>query len=95
MKTGINLIAQERKEQLEKHNRKIEDDVYDNCNGELMQGALALLTTSINFPSWWDEDNCVRMNNKPLKERIVIAGALLAAELDRLIMVEESAKQQS
>jgi len=32
----------------------------------------------------WDRDKLIYMANKPFKERLVIAGALIAAEIDRL-----------
>lgn len=37
--TGAELIAQERKEQIEKHNRSVEDDVRFNVKGQLIDAA--------------------------------------------------------
>jgi hypothetical protein len=93
MKTGIELIAQERKEQIEKHGRNIQEDVEFNCDGELAQAATALLDTEDEkrfrqMPEMWDDDQCVRMTGKPYKERLIIAGALIAAEIDRLQAIE-------
>lgn len=94
-KTGIELIAQERAEQLSKHNRTIEQDVKNNDSEELICGAMALLNIDFpdeiiegrdisKFPSKWDNSICQKMVNKPYKERLIIAGALIAAEIDRL-----------
>jgi hypothetical protein len=41
-------------------------------------------------PVDWNEDIFNRMMNKPYKKRLVIAGALLAAEIDRLNLVEKN-----
>ena len=42
MKTGIELIAQERAEQIEKHGRTIELDVKQNNHHQLSDAASAL-----------------------------------------------------
>lgn len=90
MKTGIELIAEERKEQIEKHGRTIENDVQQNGSYQLSIGASKLLAYPAecnNYqlpPNGWDIDVYTKMRNKPYKERLIIAGALIAAELDRL-----------
>ncbi len=90
METGIELIAKERKEQLEKHGRTIKFDVEQNSEGELRRGAIALLGYSngeadiISLPHTWDNKLCAKMCAKSYKERLIIAGALIAAEIDRL-----------
>ena len=88
-KTGIELIAIERQEQIEKHGRTIEYDRKFNSSGQLQQGALALIHEHFgDFPAIWDDNLCSKMFAKPLKERLVIAGALIAAEIDRLQALE-------
>ncbi len=89
MKSGIELIAQERKEQIEKHGRSIEKDVLQNKCGELAKGAIALICDHgegdiSKLPFHWSDEICRHMINKPYKERLVIAGALIAAEIDRI-----------
>lgn len=91
MKTGIELIAQERISQIYKHHRTIDDDVKYNDNEQLAQAAEMLLAVSHeegidpeSFPDDWDSDVCQKMISKPYKERLIIAGALIAAEIDRL-----------
>lgn len=87
MKTGIELIAQERKEQIEKHGRTVERDVKENPSGELVLGAMNLIHKNCyweDFPAVWDRQICENMAKKPRKERLIIAAALLVAEIDRL-----------
>lgn len=91
MKTGIELIAQERAEQIEKHGRTIEKDVELNDDQQLSLAAEMLLAVeheegidSESYPDGWDKEICTYMISKPYKERLIIAGALIAAEIDRL-----------
>lgn len=98
MKTGIELIARERKEQIEKHGRTIERDVQENHYLQLVQGARVLSSELANDyvddfvqakPMGWSADIWKKMLAKPYKERLIIAGALIAAEIDRLNHSEE------
>lgn len=94
MKKGIELIAEERREQLEKHGRTIERDVKENNHYQLSEaaGLLAAPDPEADFavtfqeccPIDWDESLWVKMMSKPYEERLIIAGALIAAEIDRL-----------
>ncbi len=92
MKTGIELIAIERHEQIEKHGRTIEADVKQNYEGELSYFAGLLCHINANesdtvmdfIPPKWNKYLCKKMINKPYKERLIIAGALIAAEIDRI-----------
>lgn len=44
-----------------------------------------LLNANVVFiPYGWDKEIWLKMVNKPYKERLIIAGALIAAEIDRL-----------
>ena len=94
MKTGIELIAIERTEQIFKHGRTIEKDVKENPNGELSTGASIFCLPDFGcleeedlmdrLPDEWDRNLCEKIISKPYKERLIIAGALIAAEIDRL-----------
>lgn len=82
--TGVELIAQEREEQINKHGRTYVGDLKYK-HGELKLAATALVTNNPKFfPFDWDETVCDKMINKTYKERLVVAGALIAAEIDRL-----------
>lgn len=100
METGIELIAQERQEQIEKHGYTVASDVkryarkiYDI---QLAMAANALICDDGDgyfgaFPVDWDDAIATKMLDKPYKERLIIAGALIAAELDRLQALENQA----
>jgi hypothetical protein len=93
-KTGLELIALERIEQIEKHGRTLEIDRRVNPNGELCWAASLLLVTEdqespmdilgATVLKGWDQVILAKMAAKPYKERLIIAGALIAAEIDRL-----------
>jgi hypothetical protein len=105
---GINLIAKERKEQIEKHNRTVAEDIKYNSAYQLLDAACRLLqkwpenrviedkheleapdnsfdsTFRELIPDGWNKWIWYKMFDKPYKDRLVIAGALIAAEIDRL-----------
>lgn len=93
MKSGIELIFDERQEQIEKHQFTIDYDRKNNNHYQLSEAA-GLLTMidmddlEVTFeeccPSEWDELIWEKMCKKNYKERLIIAGALIAAEIDRL-----------
>jgi hypothetical protein len=93
---GIQQISQERKDQLEKCGIKLHHDVDYNAEGQLAKAASILC---IDYPmqcltkedveedyrpEGWNEQRWINMINKPYVERLAIAGALLAAEIDRI-----------
>lgn len=103
MKTGIELIAQERDKHPVKHGRTIADDVKYNKEMQLAHGAEALISKEWSYgfnndedlnqcPSGWDYEIWIKMYCKPYKQRLIIAGALIAAEIDRLIYIENQSK---
>jgi hypothetical protein len=94
---GSIKILNERVEQVHKHGIGVKDDVLHNPNCELSMGARALLRLNpkeTDFPTSWSVARCRKMMNKPYKERLVIAGALIAAEIDRLIYLENQVKKE-
>jgi hypothetical protein len=92
---GAYFINKERAEQLLKHERTIQDDVLHNPTGELITAVKALLSNSGRidlFPKNWGIAACRKMLSKSKIERLTIAGALIAAEIDRLIYLENEIK---
>lgn len=91
---GVVAISKEREEQIYKHGRSIEYDREFNKDGQLADAAAVLaLQVPLGFegaylqnvpPLNWDKDIWLDMLKKPYKERVVIAGALMAAEYDRI-----------
>jgi len=97
--TGIEHIIQERKEQVEKHGRTLQDDIKNNDKYQLSFGAARLTAldpyrfrvkgSALGVPEGWDLKLWDKMLSKPYKERLRIAGALLAAEIDRIQAIEK------
>ena len=86
MESGIELMARERLEQKEKHGfTDAHDDAYFNADGELEAAALFVLTNGVTpYPTLWDPRWREKLAGKDNIEKLVVAGALLAAEIDRL-----------
>ena len=89
MKSGIDLIADERKRQIEKEHRTAEHD-STHQDEELVFAAIsyALPETERNTNRWphywpWGIDSWKPTSSDRVRE-LVKAGALLAAEIDRL-----------
>ena len=98
MKTGIELITKERQEQIEKHRRTIEEDVKYNSNKELSIVAQELLEQQPsvqNTPHNWRNPILHKMLSKPYMDRLIIAGALICAEIDRLKALEGKIKEKA
>jgi hypothetical protein len=91
--TGVELIAKERQEQIEKHGYDVIDDVVFYEEKELQNAAAFCLTLNATYyPQTWGDDFMESIESKrnrlPHKdfniERLKIAGALIAAEIDRI-----------
>ena len=96
-KSGLELIAQERQKQITKHGFtgkwQAERPAYYET-GQLLDVAKTMLNMDIVLrdhptPLNWDPVWYTRLTEKPFDERVVIAGALIVAELDRLESIEE------
>ncbi len=84
MKTGIELISQERQEQIEKHGFDVKRD-SDYSKNELVKAAMFCVNPELfEWPYYWHSSFRDKILAKTRKERLVIAGALIAAELDRM-----------
>lgn len=101
MEKGIILIANEREEQISKHGRTVELDIEQNPNRELAWAASSLVNPDLAddysqeaivkiFPKAWDGDIVYKMFNRSYKGRVIIAAALLAAEIDRIVEIEST-----
>lgn len=97
MKNGIELIAQERSEQIKKHGFDITKDKYYS-DRQLFNAALYVLTNIVHYyPKGWGAWFSQKMKQKEKRlpqipfeiERLKIAGALIAAEIDRLQYLEQ------
>lgn len=100
-KTGAELIAEERRAQYSREDYSGESD-DDYVNGELASAAICYAApckifrsyssfgdNSINFADPWPwTSDCDKREKHSLVRRLVIAGALIAAEIDRLNRAE-------
>lgn len=85
---GAGLIAQERWEQVHKHGWDETNDA-DYGDGELLQAALySINPTQFNWPFGWDNHFAVKIYNKSRVDQLKVAGAFIAAEIDRLLAKE-------
>lgn len=89
MKTGIELIIEERREQLYKHNWSFKHDQEEHSEGQLLLAAIYAITVDPldapiehGYGGW--EDFVDKIQDKDAIERLKIAGALIVAEIDRL-----------
>ena len=83
--TGAQKIQRERFEQIEHHRRTLGHDLAYNQNGELKQAAKYCITLDMaDWPQGWDTSFAAKIARKTEDDRLAVAGALLAAEIDRL-----------
>lgn len=93
-KTGMELIVQERKEQIEKHGWSLEQD-QDYKFEQLAQAAYFCLdqanikqsgikTEYFRWPVGWDRHFEQKIRDKSIIGQLTVAGAFLMAENDRL-----------
>jgi hypothetical protein len=93
---GASLIARERGEHFTKHNRTIERDTKENTSGQLIEGAIILLQTKykndreVIAPTGWSQEIFDRMARKSYEKRLVIAGSLIAAQIDLVRFGEQN-----
>lgn len=106
MQNGIQLISEERKQQILKHSKTVYYDVTNNDRFQLSEVASLLAAENWGHqseediadeygPYGWEEAVLIKMLKKPYKERLIIAGALIAAELDRLSWCDVFPNQKS
>jgi len=101
--SGVELISKERNEMVTKHHNTIEADVKFNSVSDsnfpyimpLVRGALGLLDKSYErSPDHWNPATVDHMKEKKYKDKLITAGALIAAEIDRLIYIELQPKNK-
>ncbi|MHC4621481.1 MAG: hypothetical protein ACYTEQ_27380 [Planctomycetota bacterium] len=89
--TGLELIAEERREQVEIHGYDAAHDRH-NDQGELAESALCVLamaqnhdgTAELYWPASWSYNWQQKVEAKDRMGKLIVAGALIAAELDRM-----------
>lgn len=91
-KTGLELIADERAEQVKKHGYTPDHD-RQHDGGQLLKAAMYAITSDKNFM----QDGFERFESRVDEDRheivnLVRAGALVVAEIDRLLALEKETK---
>jgi hypothetical protein len=82
MKTGIELIAEERQRQIEKEGWSLKhDQIHTDGQLAIAASVYADIENSHKWP--WDKESFKPTPNDRIKE-LTKAGALIAAEIDRL-----------
>lgn len=89
MKTGAELIQDERLEQQVKHGYDSYHDSAINSDGQLVDAATIIANIeTMTIHDWreigWNDDRYYHIKKKSKVEQLAIAGALIAAEIDRL-----------
>lgn len=89
--SGVDMIAAERREQIERHGfDAAHDDGPDHDRGQLIDAAVYLLT-GVGYPSSWADEHKQKFDRKSRLQKLVVAGALIAAEIDRLTRKQDPA----
>ncbi len=99
MKSGIEIVAIKRQEQITKHGYITTWDVNENKNNQLLS-AIMMLVSNVSFnrggmelpkealedlsPDGWNKETCWKMIRQPEIEQLAIIGAFAAAEIDRI-----------
>ena len=84
MKTGLEIIVEERIEQIENHGYDADHD-DKHVNGEMLKLALYFITGDEDFyPYGWVTPIKAEVFKKDRINQLAIAGAMIAAEIDRL-----------
>ena len=93
MKTGIELITEERKEQIEKHGWSLKHDA-SYAEGQLEKAAMfcaeqanlkigLINAETQKWPTGWIKYFEDKIRNKPAIQQLVVCGAFYLAEYDR------------
>jgi len=88
---GIAMITTERAEQIHKHGFDTEHD-KQHTGGELLEVARSLIYLRLDwtvYPVDWPVELFHKINKKSRVEQLAVAGALIAAEIDRQLAEEE------
>lgn len=89
-KMGADLIKDERIRQMDQEGFGVKHD-DEHVNEEILQYAQFMLDPNRNpFPTGWDEKWREKVLNRTKKENLIKAGALIAAEYDRIDRIDKN-----
>lgn len=99
-KTGLSLIQGVREKQIK--NGYTADNDLQYQNDELAQVASTIITPGLTkkqmlseMPAYWDFNLLLKLVNKSYIGRLADAGALIAAELDRVLLLQDKPDAKS
>lgn len=97
MKTGVQLITEEREKQISKHgftgkHHFNHPEWYENGQLITASNRLSIKNTVPIPPKNWNVVWFTKLCLKTHRERLIISGALICAELDRLNYIEQNTK---
>lgn len=83
-KSPMELILDERRDQLTRHGYTLEHDKLSYKDQELIRVAQCIRnrTTEFGWPKYWNQGWYIRFANKPRIEALAVAGALVLAQQD-------------
>lgn len=94
--TGTEMITKEVEEMRKKHGFDVLYDLENNKNFQLRDAAIYMLTgNDYDFPLTWGNEWKVKFDRKTDGEKLILAGAFIAAELDRLNTQNEEKTEAS
>ena len=94
--TGIEMVKKELEEMRGKHGFDVMYDLENNKNFQLRDAAMYMLTgNEYDFPLTWGKEWKVKFDRKSDREKLILAGAFIAAELDRLNTQNEEKTEAS
>lgn len=83
--TGVEKIAMKRLRQKVRHGHTVKRDYEAYPDFELIDAAKGIIDADASmFPTTWDKEAVNSLCAKDLEERLAIAGAMLAAQIDVL-----------
>lgn len=81
---GVEQIKKERISQIEKHGFTVDHDKHHKNNQLIRAAKFCLNNIDFDWPSDWDSKYAKKISGKKYVEQLAIAGALIAAEIDRI-----------
>lgn len=85
---ALDLIAAEREKQIQKGYTVEHDQKYVQRTGISYSLLADRLLYNGDLPDDWNMDYWIKLRNLPIKRKLAIAGAWIAAEIDRLLHLE-------
>ena len=96
--TGCEAIELSRSIRISMQKQDLEFDLKNNSDFQLLDAAKKLLFKDSEYlpfsesPEGWSDDYFQELNDKPYLDRLILAGAFIAAEIDRVKELNKNQK---